>query len=204
MKSNSKKSLIERVKSTIITILVIIIILLNKCSGEQVETINIEPKKIVETIIQTDTVTVTKETIVPKWRTKVVKDTIKIEKLIEVDSLSIIQNYLEKYVYIDTIKIDTIGFLTLEDTIYKNEIIYRKPKIDIEIPIKTVNLIEKVNEREFYAGLGVRTTMNKYTWMGLEGSMRTKKGNLFLVGIGTDNNNNFSLGGSVHWKIMSE
>jgi hypothetical protein len=204
MKSNSKKSLIERVKSTIITILVIIIILLSKCSGEQVETINIEPKKIVETIIQTDTVTVTKETIVPKWRTKVVKDTIKIEKLIEVDSLSIIQNYLEKYVYIDTIKIDTIGFLTLEDTIYKNEIIYRKPKIDIEIPIKTVNLIEKVNEREFYAGLGVRTTMNKYTWMGLEGSMRTKKGNLFLVGIGTDNNNNFSLGGSVHWKIMSE
>jgi len=204
MKSNSKKSLIERVKSTIITILVIIIILLSKCSGEQVETINIEPKKIVETIIQTDTVTVTKETIVPKWRTKIVKDTIKIEKLIEVDSLSIIQNYLEKYVYIDTIKIDTIGFLTLEDTIYKNEIIYRKPKIDIEIPIKTVNLIEKVNEREFYAGLGVRTTMNKYTWMGLEGSMRTKKGNLFLVGIGTDNNNNFSLGGSVHWKIMSE
>lgn len=204
MKSNSKKSLIERVKSIIITILVIIIILLSKCSGEQVETINIEPKKIVETIIQTDTVTVTKETIVPKWRTKVVKDTIKIEKLIEVDSLSIIQNYLEKYVYIDTIKIDTIGFLTLEDTIYKNEIIYRKPKIDIEIPIKTVNLIEKVNEREFYAGLGVRTTMNKYTWMGLEGSMRTKKGNLFLIGIGTDNNNNFSLGGSVHWKIMNE
>jgi hypothetical protein len=204
MKSNSKKSLIERVKSIIITILVIIIILLSKCSGEQVETINIEPKKIVETIIQTDTVTVTKETIVPKWRTKIVKDTIKIEKLIEVDSLSIIQNYLEKYVYIDTIKIDTIGFLTLEDTIYKNEIIYRKPKIDIEIPIKTVNLIEKVNEREFYAGLGVRTTMNKYTWMGLEGSMRTKKGNLFLIGIGTDNNNNFSLGGSVHWKIMNE
>lgn len=204
MKSNSKKSLIERVKSTIITILVIIIILLSKCSGEQVETINIEPEKIVETIIQTDTVTVEKEIIVPKWRTKVVKDTINIEKLIEVDSLSIIQNYLEKYVYIDTIKIDTIGFLTLEDTIYKNEIIYRKPKIDIEIPIKTVNLIEKVNEREFYAGLGVRTTMNRYTWMGLEGSMRTKKGNLFLIGIGTDNNNNFSLGGSVHWKIMNE
>ena len=100
--------------------------------------------------------------------------------------------------------IDTIGFIAIEDTIFRNEVIYRKPSINIKIPSKTVNIIQKVNEREYYIGLGTRTTMNKYTWMGLEGSMRTKKGNVFLLGVGTDNENNFSLGGSVHWKIMNE
>jgi hypothetical protein len=159
---------------------------------------------VTETIVKVDTVTVTEEKVIPKWRTKVIKDTIEVEKIVEADTISIIKEYLEKFVYIDTIMIDTIGFIAIEDTIFKNEVIYRKPSINIEIPNKTVNIIQKVNEREYYIGLGTRTTMNKYTWMGLEGSMRTKKGNIFLLGVGTDNENNFSLGGSVHWKIMNK
>ena len=133
-----------------------------------------------------------------------VKDTIKVERVIEVDTTSIVAEYLNKFVYVDTIMIDTIGFVTIKDTIFRNEIIYRKPTIQISIPNKTVSIIEKTNEREFYVGLGTRTTMDNFTWMGLEGVMRNKKGNTFLLGIGTDNNNKFSLGGSVHWKIMNE
>ncbi len=204
MNSKNKKTLLDRVKSTIITILVIIIILLSKCSGDKGVTPVAEPKIVTETVVRVDTVTVIEEKVIPKWRTKVIKDTIEVEKIIEVDTTSIIKEYLEKFVYIDTIMIDTIGFITIEDTIFRNEVIYRKPTINIKTPIKTINIIEKVNEREYYIGLGARTTMNKYTWMGLEGSMRTKNGNIFLLGVGTDNENNFSLGGSVHWKIMNE
>jgi hypothetical protein len=204
MKSKNKKTLLERTKSIIITILVVIIILLSKCNGDKGVVSDIEPKIVTETIVKVDTVTVTEEKVIPKWRTKVIKDTIEVEKIVEADTISIIKEYLEKFVYIDTIMIDTIGFIAIEDTIFKNEVIYRKPSINIEIPNKTVNIIQKVNEREYYIGLGTRTTMNKYTWMGLEGSMRTKKGNIFLLGVGTDNENNFSLGGSVHWKIMNK
>lgn len=204
MKSNNKKTLLERFKSTVITILVIIIILLSKCSGDEVDTPITEPKIVTETVVKIDTVKVIEQKIIPKWRTKVVKDTIKVERVIEVDTTSIVAEYLNKFVYVDTIMIDTIGFVTIKDTIFRNEIIYRKPTIQISIPNKTVSIIEKTNEREFYVGLGTRTTMDNFTWMGLEGVMRNKKGNTFLLGIGTDNNNKFSLGGSVHWKIMNE
>ncbi len=204
MKSDNKKTLLGRLKNILITILVIIIILLSKCGGGDSYTPITETKLVTETVVKVDTITVTEEKIIPKWRTKIVKDTIEVEKIVEVDTTSIIKEYLEKFVYIDTIMIDTIGFVVIEDTIFKNEITYRNPTINIEIPNKTVNIIEKLNEREFYVGLGTRTTMNNYTWMGLEGVMRSKKGNTFLLGIGTDNNNNFSLGGSVHWKIMNE
>ena len=187
-KSENKKTLLERIKSTIITVLVIIIILLSKCSGESSD-VNIEvnePTVVTETITITDTITLVEEKFIPKWRTKVVRDTIEVQKVLEVDTLSILKDYFEKYVYLDTVQIDTLGYVTILDTLSQNRILYRKPTINIQIPTKTITLIEKKNEREYYAGLGVRTTMDRYTWMGLEGVIRTKKGNTFLIGIGTD------------------
>ena len=205
-KSENKKTLFERIKSTIITVLVIIIILLSKCSGESVDVsldVN-EPIVVTETITLTDTITVVEEKFVPKWRTKVIRDTVEVQKVLEVDTLSILKDYFEKYVYLDTIQIDTLGYITILDTLSQNRILYRKPTINIQIPTKTITIVDEKNEREFYAGLGVRTTMNRYTWMGLEGVIRTKKGNTFLIGFGTDNENNFSMGGSVHWKILDK
>ena len=205
-KSENKKTLFERIKSTIITVLVIIIILLSKCSGESGD-VNIEvnePTVVTETITITDTITVVEEKFIPKWRTKVVRDTVEVQKVLDVDTLEILKDYFEKYVYLDTIQIDTLGYITILDTLSQNRIFYRKPTINLQIPTKTITIVSEKNEREFYAGLGVRTTMNRYTWMGLEGVIRTKKGNTFLVGFGTDNENNFSMGGSVHWKIFDK
>ena len=205
-KSENKKTLFERIKSTIITVLVIIIILLSKCSGEGGD-VNLEvnePTVVTETITITDTITVVEEKFIPKWRTKVVRDTIEVQKVLEVDTLEILKDYFEKYVYLDTIPIDTLGYVSIIDTLSQNRILYRKPTINIQIPTKTITIVERENEREYYAGLGVRTTMNRYTWMGLEGVIRSKKGNTFLIGFGTDNENNFSMGGSVHWKIFDK
>ena len=57
MKSKNKKTLLERVKSTIITILVVIIILLSKCNGDEVVVPYTEPKIVTETVVKIDTVT---------------------------------------------------------------------------------------------------------------------------------------------------
>jgi len=98
-----------------------------------------------------------------------VRDTVEVQKVLEVDTLEILKDYFEKYVYLDTIPIDTLGYVTIIDTLSQNRILYRKPTINIQIPTKTITI-----------------------------------GNTFLIGFGTDNENNFSMGGSVHWKIFDK
>ena len=98
-KSENKKTLFERIKSTIITVLVIIIILLSKCSGESGDNVNIEvnePTVVTETITITDTITVVEEKFIPKWRTKVVRDTVEVQKVLDVDTLEILKDYFRK------------------------------------------------------------------------------------------------------------
>lgn len=191
----------ERIQSIIIVILVIVILLMQQCNGGNKEVI--EPKVITETITVWDTLEIEKEVYVPKWRTKVVKeyDTIEVKVLQEVDTLSILDDYYSEYVYKDTISLDTIGYISLIDTISKNSILSREPNIQIQIPTKTIKETIYINNREFYAGFGVRSNGQNMSWMGLEGVMRSKNGNTFVLGLGTDNENNFSLGGSVHWRI---
>lgn len=191
----------ERIQSMIIVILVIIILLMQQCNGNKEQPI--EPKVITETVTVWDTLEVEKEVYIPKWRTKVVKeyDTVEVKIPQYVDTLSILKDYYAEYVYTDTISLDSLGYISLIDTISKNSILSRDPNIQIQIPIKTIKETIYINEREFYAGFGVRTNGQNMSWMGLEGVMRNKRGNTFTLGLGTDNENNFSLGGSVHWKL---
>jgi hypothetical protein len=90
------------------------------------------------------------------------------------------------------------------DTIYNNNILSRSYIQDIEIPIKTINRIEDINKLELYVGFGTRYNMKKINWMGLEGAVKSRKGNLFILGLGTDIENNLSIGGGIHWKLKNE
>ena len=198
----------ERFQSTVIIILVIIILLMQQCSGSGISIFNknkkpIEPKVVTETVTVWDTLEIEKEVYVPKWRTKVVKeyDTVKVVIPQDVDTLSILRDYYTEYQYIDTIFVDSLGFIVLTDTITQNSILNRDPDFNIQIPTKIVNNNIYINEREFYAGLGARTNGNNISWMGLEGVYRTRQGNTFIIGVGTDNENKFSAGAGVHWRI---
>lgn len=198
----------ERFQSMTIVILVIIILLMQQCNGSGVSLFNrntkpIEPKVVTETITIWDTLEIEKEVYVPKWRTKVVKeyDTIEVIMPQDVDTLSILRDYYTEYQYIDTIFIDSLGYITLTDTISRNTILNRDPEFNIQIPTKIVNNNIYINEREFYAGMGARTNGENISWMGLEGVYRTRRGNTFIIGLGTDNENKFSAGAGVHWRI---
>jgi hypothetical protein len=174
---------------------------MQQCNGGNEDVI--EPKVITETVTVWDTLEIETEVYIPKWRTKIVKeyDTVEVKIPQEVDTLSILKDYYAEYTYIDTISLDSLGYISLIDTISRNSILSRDPNIQIQIPIKTIKETIYINNREFYAGFGVRTNGQNMSWMGLEGVMRSKKGNTFVLGLGTDNENNFSLGGSVHWRI---
>ena len=195
----------ERIQSIIIVILFIIILLLKNCGdgGEGKKEIT-EPTRVITKI---DTVwsevQVEKKIYVPKWRTKIdtVRDTVTVNVPVKIDTTEILKEYYSFYQYIDTIKIDSIGFVILTDTISKNTILHRGLNKSIKIPTKEITITEYINNREFYTGFGARTNGTTINWMGLEGAFRNKNGNLFLIGVGTDVENNLSFGGSVHWKI---
>jgi len=192
-----------RVKNIIIFTLVIVIIFLSKCVGDN-EVIVSEPITIIETETLLDTIeTVTTKTL---WKTNThfIYDTVIINVPIKVDTLNIIQKYRKKNVCIDTLQIDSIGYVQVIDTIYNNSTLSRNYIPEIDIPIKTIRTVENINKLELYAGFGARYNMEKVNWMGLEGGVKNKKGNLFILGIGTDTENNLSVGGSIHWKLKSE
>jgi len=191
----------ERIQSITIVVLVIIILLMSKCGGNNPK--QIETKVVTKTEVFWDTLEVEKKVYVPKWRTKVETkyDTTYVEIPADVDTLNILKDYYSKYVYADTIFLDTLGFITLIDTISENKILNRTNIQEIVLPTKIQKDIIYINNREFYAGMGVRTNGENISWMGLEGVFRNKRGNTFNLGIGTDNENNLSVGGGVHWRI---
>lgn len=192
----------ERIQSIIIVILFIVILLMRQCSGSK----NIEPieeKVVTKVEIVRDTIELEKTVYVPKWRTKIETkyDTTYVDVPADVDTLDILKDYYSKYEYIDTLFLDSLGYVVLTDTITQNTILKRSQRLNIVIPTKIIDNTLYINNREFYTGFGVRTNGQNISWMGLEGVMRSKKGNTFILGVGTDNENNFSLGGSVHWRI---
>jgi hypothetical protein len=191
----------ERIQSIIIIILVIIILIMSKCTGKKQKPA--EDKVITQTNIIWDTLEIEKNVYVPKWRTKIETkyDTTYVEVPADVDTLNILKDYYSKYVYVDTLFLDTLGYITLIDTISENKIFSRANIQKITLPTVFQKEIIYINEREFYAGFGTRTNGRNISWMGLEGLYRSKKGNTFIIGIGTDNENKFSVGGGVHWRI---
>lgn len=191
----------ERIQSITIVILVIVILLMQQCNEKKTEPIDTKVVTVTETVW--DTLEVEKKVYVPKWRTKVVKETDTVEVIIqqEVDTMSILKDYYTQYIYNDTLLLDSLGYITLTDTITQNKIMARNSNYQIQIPTNTLRETIYVNNREFYAGFGARTNGSNISWMGLEGLYRNKKGNIFTIGLGTDTENKLSVGGSVHWRI---
>lgn len=194
----------ERIQSIIIVILIIIILFMSQCNGGGNNVS--EPKIITKTETVWETVEIEKEVYVPKWKTKVITEYVTVEVPVpqEVDTASILKDYYSQYIYLDTINLDTLGYITILDTITENKIMNRYPDVQINVPTKIIQRDIYINNREFYAGIGARTNGNHISWMGIEGVLRNKKGNTFVIGVGTDNENKLSIGGGVHWKIGKE
>ena len=117
------KHFFNNIQTLLIVVLVIIVILLRSCNGGGN---SIEPQVITKIEIKYDTIQTIKETYVPKWKTKVVTEIVT-ETITEtdtfqqpIDTLAILQDYYTKYFYQDTIKIDTIGYAVINDTITRN------------------------------------------------------------------------------------
>lgn len=111
---------------------------------------------------------------------------VEVEVPAEVDTLAILQDYYKKYFYDNTYPIDSIGNVTVKDTISQNKLISRSLIFDYEIPIirETITVKDKPKTR-FYMGGGMNLNNSLYA----SGLIITKKDRIFTIngGISTIN-----------------
>ena len=131
------KDFFKNIQNLLIVVLVIFLLFQKGCSSNSVV---VEPKVITKIETRWDTITVSKEIYIPKWKTKIItkyeSDTIIIN--IPIDTLEILKDYYSKNIYVDKIELDSLGTITITDTVTQNTIISRSVISDILVPTTTI------------------------------------------------------------------
>ena len=172
------------IKNVVILGLVIVIILLQKCSGNHTETPT-EPTIITKVETRYDTITKEVPTYIPKIVTKIVYNTDTLSIVQPVDTAAILADYFATYVYQDIQNFDSLN-IQITDSISQNQIMARSVKYDLIYPTTVITQTEFINNREFYAGFGLTGTKQQLDYVGASLLYRTKKKKVFGVGIGLD------------------
>jgi hypothetical protein len=113
--------------------------------------------------------------------------------------------YLAKNIYADTVKLDTLGYVTIADTIQKNNLQNRSYKYNYKIPtIHTTTTITKYAplKNQLYVGGGVdgnKTVGVTNLSAGL--LLKTKKDNIYSVTVGSNVEGQINYGFRTFWKL---
>lgn len=118
----------------------------------------------------------------------------------KVDTQAILKDYFTKKVYEDTIKIDSIGYVVVKDTLFKNQILTRETKGNYSYPVvtKTTTItLPPVYRNQVYGGL---TLNGPVVGIGPQLILKTKGDKLFQIGASLSPSGiNYNLG--LGWKI---
>lgn len=188
-------------KNLIILVLIIVIIFLRQCSGTGgVDNTPSEPTIITKVETKYDTITKEVTKYVPKivTRIKTEIDTIRLTQ--KIDTLSILEDYFAKYVYEDFQQLDSLN-LTIRDTISQNKILSRKIFYDLIYPTTTVTETKYINQREFYVGFGLNGTSKQFNYIGGSILYRTRKKQMFGLGIGLNDQFQPIISTQFLWKL---
>lgn len=107
--------------------------------------------------------------------------------------------------YTDTLKIDSLGYVTVKDTVHQNRLQGRTFSYDLRYPkvITTITIREPyLPKRQLYAGIGVSASYPDLKTVSLEGGLlyKDRKDRLYGPFVSTDFNHVF-LGARSYWKI---
>lgn len=189
------KKYIGSIQNVLIIVLVLVLLYQSQCSRKD----PVEPEVIVTIETKWDTVNVIQTEYVPKWRTRVVTERVEVPS--EIDTMSILRDYYVKYHYTDTLTLDTLGFLVLNDTISQNSILSRSFTSDISIPTTTITKEIYLNKREFYWGMGVNGGTSQLDYVGGEFMFKNKQRNMYGIGVGVNQDLQPTISGRIYWKI---
>ena len=184
----------------LIIIVLCILLFLRTCGGG--ETI---PTERVVTKIETryDTLTVEKKVYVPKYKTRIetktITDTIVLKS--KIDTLEILKDYYSKYVYKDTLKLDSLGYITIVDTITQNKIFSRNFDSQVLIPTTTITNEIYLNRAKFFGGVSLGGNKNQINFLSGDLLYKSKRDNVYGLGLGVNQNFQPIIIGRMYWKI---
>jgi hypothetical protein len=202
-----------------IALLVLIaIVVFQQCGGNKKgtgEIVKVDGKKYELIKHEIDTVEVVKTKIVTKKGTDIVHEVILHDtaiKLIDVDTVALLHDYLAKYIYKDTLHLpDSLGEVSLIDTITKNKILGRTFNAKVkQREIKETLIVKELPKTQVYYGLtGGFNKADVVSNLGAGLLIKTKKDKIYNLGVGISNrvtdgtNGTLSpyIGGGVYWKI---
>ena len=185
---------------TVVIFVLIILVLMKTCGGPEVPT-----EKIVTKIeIQYDTLEVEKKVYVPKYQTRIVTktetDTVVLKT--KIDTLEILKDYYSKYVYRDTLKLDSLGYVIIKDTITQNKIFSRTfDESQIFIPTTTITNDIYINKSKFFGGVSLGGNKSQINFISGDLLYKTKTDNVYGLGIGVNGNLEPILVGRLYWKL---
>jgi len=112
--------------------------------------------------------------------------------------------HLAKNIYVDTLKIDTLGYVTVADTVHKNEIHGRSYKYNYKIPTITVTtIITKQAPPKGALFIGGGVTGNRAGLDVIHGGLlyKTKYNKVLGLQIGINNKDQVVYGIQSYWKL---
>lgn len=181
--------------SYLIIAILVIVLLLQRCgNGGTVLPTKSDTVSVTKYIPVTTTIT----QYVPKYITKIERDTTFFNTH-TIDTAYVIGDYYSTYYYKDTIKQDTSLTLYINDSVTENKIKSRDIKYTYNQKITTNTVIK--NKAEFYVGLGLTGSKNGISYFGSNLLLRTKKRQIYSIGVGVNGSLEPQLNLSTYWRI---
>lgn len=188
---------------SIIILILVSILFLQRCDNK----ISTEkPTVIKDTVwVNKENTTITKpvliKTILGKKEIQYVPDTSYIKLVKQYEKL--VKEFTASNIQTDKIKIDSIGYISITDTISKNLIIGRKTSYNFKYPIITTTIKlppERKNQLYYGGGLqgGNGQLINQFN-AGL--LLKTKSDQIYGIYSGMDTNGKIQFGLQSYWKI---
>lgn len=195
-------------KTLIIFGLIIVIFLLNMCStdiSDNGKTVKIAGKTYTVVKQHIDTVVVPiREVVYRNGKDIYHKEIVNINIPVDVDTADIIREYYKILVYKDTLILsDSLGYITLIDTINNNQILNRKWETYVnKITINKTQIVEPLPKNQlFIGGFGGYNNQLNSIYLGPSLLLKSKKDNMFGISVGVGTGKEVLLQGNIYKKI---
>lgn len=182
-----------------------LVILLQRCTSDK-------PVKSIPPSVKIDTVWVKHDSIVyskPKI-IKVIKGIPEIQYIPDTSYAKLVIQYKSlvdlctaQNVYSDTLRIDSIGYINVLDTISKNRIQGRRFKYELKYPVTTKTItVQPVAKTQLYIGGGLQgDNDNPINQISAGVLLKTKKDQIYGLYTGLDGDGKIQYGLQMYWKI---
>lgn len=192
----------------IVVFLLLLVVLLQTCKKD-VKELHEPPKVVRDTVwFVKDSVIHSKPQIIERisvpieyWSTEYLPDTNHAKLLKQYTELA--EKFLASNIQKDSVKIDSIGYVSIRDTVSRNLIVGRSTSYNLKYPIikETITLPEKKRNQIYVGGLLQGNTAAGLNQIAAGALFKTKKDQIYGATVGIDTRGQILYGGQIYWKI---